>query len=121
MSRGIVSPETLLDQLREELELVAATSQTQLSWCESHRMPVDEIHQWFRQVAFTHRPRIREAGLLSAHADVAIDELLAQFDSMWAESQSLSRNGRTVWQPEGLDGPEWKAARMKAQLALDML
>lgn len=121
MSRGIVSPETLLDQLREELELVAASSQAQLAWCESHRRPVDEFHQSFRQITFTHRPRIREAGLLSPQADDAIDELIAQFDKMWDESQKCPPGRAIVWQSEGLDGLEWEAARRKAQLALDML
>jgi hypothetical protein len=84
-------------------------------------MPVDEIHQSFRQVAFTHRPRIREAGLLSTQADAEIDELIAQFDRMWDESQQLPQEKAVVWQPEGLDGSEWEAARRKAQRALDML
>ena len=36
-------PETLLDQLRAAVEVVAATSQDQLAWCLNGSLPVDEI------------------------------------------------------------------------------
>ena len=58
---------------------------------------------------------------LSTQADAEIDELIAQFDRMWDGSQQLPQEKAVVWQPEGLDGSEWEAARRKAQLALDML
>lgn len=115
--RDPVSPETLLEELREELALVAATSRAQLAWCKSGQIlvPVDEIPQSLDQVAFTHRPRIREAGLLTAAADARIDELLQHFQEM----RNLEKPA--LWQDDGLDEPEWSVARHKAEQALSEL
>jgi hypothetical protein len=117
MNEGVVSPETLLDQLRAAVEVVAAASQDQLAWCLNGRIsfPVDEIPQSFEQVAFTHRPRLRESALLSAQADGRIDDLLAYF----AHMRALGRPG--LWQHEGLDEPEWEVARSKASQVLEVL
>jgi hypothetical protein len=49
-------------------------------------------------------------GLLSTRADERIDELIAHFGMMWAADKP------DLWQAKGLDQPEWRAARGKAQL-----
>jgi len=110
MSAGIVSPETLLEQLRAHLEVVAASSQDQLAWCLNGpiAVPVVEIPQSLDMVAFTHRPRIREAGLLPPEADARIDELLDWFTSM----RSIERP--ILWEDAGLDEPEWEVATCRA-------
>ena len=78
-------------------------------------VPVDEIPQNLEGAAFTHRPRLREAGLLSPLADARINDLLAYFDHM----RALGRP--SLWQDEGLDEPEWAVARSKASEALEAL
>jgi len=107
-----VSPETLLEQLREVLEVVAATSQKQLAWCKSGKIwvPVDEIPQSLEQVAFTHRPRMREAGLLTSAADTRIDDLLDYFGEM----RNLEKH--LLWQEDGLDESEWEAKQAISDL-----
>jgi hypothetical protein len=117
MSEDTVSPEVLLDQLRTELQLVAAPSQDLLAWCRngSVPVPVDEIPQSLEMVAFTHRPLLRASDLLGLQADDRIDDLLAYFDHMRALVRPI------LWQDEGLDEPEWEVARSKARQVLQIL
>jgi hypothetical protein len=117
MSEGIVSPETLLGQLWAQLEVVAASSKNQLAWCLNCQIavPVDEIPQLLDQIAFTHRSRISEAGLLPTAADAGIDDLLDWFSSMRSLDHPI------LWDDAGLDEPEWEVARSKARSVLAVL
>ena len=117
MSKGVQSPEALLEQLRGSLEDVASPSEIQLAWCKTGRIwvPVDEIFQSLEDVAFTHRPRLREAGLLPLDADALIDELLDWFTSMRSLDHPI------LWDDAGLDEPEWEVARSKARQVLEVL
>jgi hypothetical protein len=110
-----VSPEFLLGQVRDQILIIAEPVDAQVAWCEFNGYPVDEIFLSLDTVAFTHRPRLRHAGLLRTEADAGIDELLAHFETM----RSLKKPA--LWQPEGLGEPEWDAARTLAQQVLRQL
>jgi len=111
-----LSPEELLGELRESVELLAATPTQQEEWLHEHRFPVDELALQLDDEVPAWFPRLASAGLLTDDAQEALRDLnaaLAQFSG----SQNAS-----LWTERALhDAPEWRKVRDLAARAFAAL
>jgi hypothetical protein len=110
-----LSLEEWLAGLREDLEVVAAPADSQLRWCSEHAWPVDEIFQTLEDtlIVLAGAFRIRDAT-----ASPFLHERLALLTS-WIETMR-ERSSWELWQPEGLQAPEWEEARSRARYVLQL-
>jgi hypothetical protein len=113
----VVSPETLLSQIRDAVETVAKPADRQLEWCLEGpiAVPVDEIFQSLGMTVPLFFPRLKEAGLLDPEVERLLLDLMSYFDHMRRLQHPR------LWEDEGLDEPEWEEARRQARHILPLL
>jgi hypothetical protein len=109
-----VSPQELLGQLREMVELIGADAADQLSWLLAEHVPVDELMLQLDDAVPAWLPRLEQAGLIDAQAESALQSLLDLLKSLGWD--------KALWQHEALTNrPEWQQVRELARRTLSAI
>jgi len=107
-----ISPEELLSQLVEKVDLFAADPSEQEAWARANDYPAEEIALQFYDAMGTFLARLREHRLIDA-ADVAALEELKDYVS--GVQSNLFADGSHV-----IDASEWKRVRELAATAASL-
>jgi hypothetical protein len=104
-----------LAALRGDLEVVASPAESQLGWCADHHCPVDEIFQSLEDMLIVLPGAFDIRG---ASASPVLQERLNHLTA-WIQTMRELSNW-DLWQPAGLQAPEWEEARSRARSALQL-
>lgn len=108
-----VTPEQMLEQYEEVLELLAAPAAGQLSWLIARGLPTVDLYVQFNDAIPTWLPRLMGSGLVSEPAKAATSDLELQFRQM---------QHADFYTDEALKSdPSWVKVRHLAAVVLDLL
>jgi hypothetical protein len=110
------TPRDWLEQLREDVQLIAAGAAEQERWLMEHRFPVDEIALQLNDYVLHRLPMLRRAGLMTCGLEAALRSLDDHFGS-FSGPENAAR-----WSEDALyDDPVWEEARQQARTILGLI